>query len=187
METEASLEGAPIVSFNEDIRLPDSFLSTVRRSQFHSIENADISDDESMAHLIGLMFNFPEREFFIYLQKGASLTRPLRQAVDGQVLLCPQTDLEFYRHPSGGHGNFVKIRRGHEHFDWERELTASAQEFVRFTVVLSAWKRRKLEIEQHLEVQAQKASSPFEAKPGLYGFSVDLKKLWKLVKAKLRS
>lgn len=170
----------------KDIRLPDSVLSTVRRSMFHTIENADISDDESLAHLVGLMFNFPEREFFVYLEKGASLTQPLRRALDCQVFLCTQTDQEYFRHPNRASHDFVRVRQGKEIFDWERELTASAKEFVRFTLVLSAWKRRKLEIEQHLDVQAQKSSSPIEMKPGLWGFSIDLKKLWKLVKSKLR-
>lgn len=171
--------------FIKDIRLPDGVLSTVRRSEFRVIENADISDDESLAHLVELMFTFPECAFYVFLQRDASLTQPLRQAMDGKVFNCTQTDLEFFRHPNFKR-DFVKVHRGMERFDWQRELTATAKEFIRFTIVLSEWKRRQLEIEQHLETHAQRSSSPVELKPGLWGFSVDLKKLWKLVKAKLR-
>jgi hypothetical protein len=169
----------------KDVRLPDSAVSTVKRSEFHVIENADISDDEELAHLVETMFNFPEREYFVFLEKGAHLTQPLGHAMDGQIFRCTQTDLEFYRHPNFPL-NFVKIRSGMERFDWQRELAATAKEFIRFTIVLSEWKRRELEIEQHLQVQAQKSSNPIEMKPGLWGFSIDLKKLWKLAKAKLR-
>ncbi|CAN7388477.1 hypothetical protein LJR084_002472 [Variovorax sp. LjRoot84] len=174
-----------MTDFIKDLQLPDSVLSTVKRSEFRVIENADISDDEDLRHLIELMFNFPECAFYVYLQRDASLTQPLREAMDGKVFNCTQTDLEFFRHPNF-HCDFVKVRRGQERFDWQREVTANGKEFVRFTIVLSEWKRRKLEVEQHLEAHAQRSSNPIEMKPGFAGFSIDLKKLWKLAKAKLR-
>lgn len=171
--------------FIKDAQLPDSAFSTVKRSEFHIVENADVSDHEALTNLVETMFNFPERNFFVFVEKGASLTQPLQEAMDGQVFQCPQTDLEYFRHPKFPR-NFVKVRRGMEAFDWQREVTATAKEFVRLTVVLSEWKRRKLEIEQHLDAQAERSSSPIEMKLGLWGFSIDIKKLLKLVKSKLR-
>ena len=171
--------------FIKDAQLPDSVFSTVKHSEFYIVENADVSDHEALTDLIETMFNFPERNFFLFVEKGASLTQPLQEAMDRQVFQCPQTDLEYFRHPNFPR-NFVKVRRGMEAFDWQREVTAAAKEFVRFTVVLSEWKRRKLEVEQHLDAQAERSSSPIEMKPGLWGFSIDIKKLLKLVKSKLR-
>ncbi|MDM0043992.1 hypothetical protein QTH91_05825 [Variovorax dokdonensis] len=162
-------------------------MSSVKRIMVFNIENAEISDDAELSRLVQMMYNLPEAEFYLFLEKGASLTSQLRKAMDGHILHCTQTDLEIFRHPDGGRGNFIKIHRGKELFDWERVVTASSKEFVRFTIVLSELKRRELEIQQHLQAaQAQQSKNPLILEPNFNGIGISLPRLWALVKSWFR-
>jgi hypothetical protein len=161
----------------EQLRFPEELLTSVKHSKFYTIENRDISDEADLQRLLLLLFNHPERSFYVFLQKHASLRCPLDQAVGRGDILVIQTDLEFFRHPHGG-SDFVRISPGSESFEWEREVCSTETEYIRFTLTLSERKRREMSIEQHLAAQALKAANPLKLEPNVWGIGVDLKKLW---------
>ncbi len=168
----------------EELRFPDHLLTSVKRSQFHVMENRDISDEDDLQQLLLLIFNFPERSFYLFLQKHASLTEPLRRSVDGGDILVTQTDLEFFRHPKYP-SDFVRIRQGSESFDWERQISSTEVEYLRFTLVLSERKRREMNIDQHLTVQSRRSANPLKLEPNLWGIGIDLRKAWAWFKSRV--
>lgn len=170
----------------KEIRFPEYLATSVRQSKFHVIENRDISDPDDLHRLLRLLFDFPERSFYLFVQKQASLTDQLRQAVDSGDALITQTDLEFYPHPNFKH-DYVRIRRGQESFDWEKEVVASATEYIRFTLVLSERKRRAMEIDLHIDAHSRKSANPLKLEPNIWGIGIDLKKVWAWLKSKRRA
>ncbi len=167
-----------------ELRIPEHLLTSVTRSQFHVIENADISDQETANHLLNLLFDYPERSFYVYVQKNASVGLYLRQAIDAEDILVVQTDLEYFRNPSAPK-NFKKIHRSLDASLTPCESTPEQTEYVRLSITLSARKRRAMGVDQILEAQSQKSTNPLKLEPNLWGIGVDLRKLWTWVKLKL--
>ncbi len=168
----------------KEIRFPEELATSVKNSKFHIIENRDMSLREDVQQLLRLMFDHPERSFYLFVQKGASLSEEMGKALRSDDILASHTDLEFFRHPNF-QGDFVRIRRGNESFDWQREVTASQQEYIRFTLELSIRKRREMEVAQYLAAGAARDSSPFKLEPNYMGLGVDLKKLWASIRKRL--
>ena len=160
-----------------EVRFPEELASSVRKSHFHIIENRDMSLPEDVQRLYRLLFDHPERSFYFFIQKGASLSEEVGKALGAEEILASQTDLEFFRHPKFDR-DFIRIHRGAESFDWQREITGSAQEYVRFTLTLSIRKRREMELEQYLAANSATDSNPLKLQLTYMGLGVDLRKLW---------
>ncbi len=165
---------------------PEHLIASVRKSKFHVIENRDISDDQNLKRLLLYLFNFPERSFYLFVQKHASLTEPLRRSVDREDILIAQTDAYYFRHPKNAR-DFISITPGSEMFDWEREVSSTAQEYLRHKLVLSQRTHRAMSIDQQLGEQSRRAASPLKLEPNLWGVGIDLRKAWAWLKTLLRS
>jgi hypothetical protein len=167
----------------EEARFPEEFATSVKKSSFHVIENRDMSLPEEVERLLRVMFDHPERAFYLFVQKGASFSNPIGGALGSGDVLAVQTDLLFYRHPKFDR-DFVRIGLRSELFDWEREALLT-QEYIRFTLKLSERKRREMEVSQHLAAHAARSSSPLKLEPNIYGVGVDLRKLWASIRKRL--
>lgn len=167
-------------------RFPEHLMTTVRTTMVWNFENADISTPEDLHHLLSLMFDQPEHEFYVFLQKHASLTEDLARATDsiGGDIKVVQTDLRFYRRP--GTKNFMQVRSDDSQFEWVREV-AKTQEYIRFTLRLSERARREMEVKQHLAAHSEANANPLMIQPNFVGFGINLFKGWRWLKERLRS
>jgi hypothetical protein len=168
-------------------RLPEEMMASVETTFFWPIENADISTEEDLDQLLRVMYDCPEHEFYVFLQKEASKTAVLDSAMNvrGDISVV-HTDLRFYRHPKSGHGNFVRVRSGDADIESMREV-AQTQEYVRFTIRLSERKRREMEVRQHLAAHADANSNPLILQPNFNGVGINLPKAWARFRDWIRS
>lgn len=164
---------------------PEELMASVETTFFWTLENAEISTYEDLEKLLRLLFDCPEHDFYVYLQKGASKTAVLDSAMTlrGDINVV-KTDLRFYRHP-GGKGNFVRVLPEHADFDEMREV-AQTPEYIRFTVRLSERKRRDMEVKEHMAAHAAATANPLMLQPNVGGFGIDVLKAWAWLKARLR-
>lgn len=165
---------------------PEELMGSVETTFFWNIENAEVSTEEELEKLLRLMYDCPEHDFYLFLQKGASKTSVL----DGAMSLrsdinVTQTDLRFYRRPDSAKGNFVRIRSDDSDIDRMREA-AQTQEYIRFTIALSERKRRDMEVQQHLDAHKAADRSPWMLQPNFNGIGIDLAKAWAHIKGRFR-
>jgi hypothetical protein len=161
----------------EKIRFAEDLAASVKEIGFHVIENHEIFSSDDIDRLLKLMFDHPERIYYLFLQKSASLTAPLRAAIDSDDLLIRQADFAFYRHPKHEH-DFRRIPSGIESFEWKREVARSQAKYIRFTIILSERKRRKMKLATQLAAYSQMSGNALKLEPNFMGFGIDLRKCW---------
>ena len=158
----------------EKIRFAEDLATSVKKIRFHVIENDEIFSSDDIHRLLKLMFDHPERIYYLFLQKNASLTVPLWAAIDSEDLLLRQADFAFYRHPKYEHD----FRRIPSRTEWKREVARSQAEYIRFTIILSERKRRKMKLATQLAAYSQMSANALKLEPNLMGFGIDLRKCW---------
>jgi len=165
-------------------RFPNIVPDKITKSAFHVIENSDIQSEYELNQLANLMFEFPERRYYLYVEKEGQLNEWVRQAIDAGRLLAQETDFFYYRHPKHQR-DFVRIRGHMIQFDWERKVVDTQPMFRRLTLTLSEKTKRHLEIEQLLNEQSERNSNPLRLEPNFMGIGLDLKKAFVWLKRKL--
>jgi len=165
---------------------PQELMGSVETTFFWEFENAEISTDEDLSKLLRIMFDCPEHEFYIFLQKDASKTAVLDGAMTIRSdLNVTKTDLRFYRRPGRAKADFIRILPEHKDYEQWREV-AQTQEYLRFTVVLSERKRREMEVKEHVVAHTDANASPVILQPNFNGIGIDLPKAWAWLKARFR-
>lgn len=167
-------------------RFPDIAPDKITKRASHEIENDDIRSEEEVERLIHLMYEHPERSYYLFVEKGASINEFIKRTIDSDRLLATETEFYYYRHPKLVR-DFVRIRERTIRFDWEREVLNTQPMFRRLTLSLLERARRHLEIEQLLNAQSERNRSPWKLEPNFMGFGVDLKKLVAWLGCKLKS
>jgi hypothetical protein len=159
--------------FPETLPIPDS----VKESQFYIFEADDIQSYDDLQELIILLYQYPERDFYLYLEqvKGAN-SIPLKNLEDNGIL-TNETEFYFYRHPKFKR-DFVKIPYNSANFEWEKEVIKKWPMFMRIKLRLSEWKRCELKIIQEINIKKEIDSNPIELKPNFFGIGLDLTKGW---------
>lgn len=160
---------------------PMHLVDTIRRTEFYVILNDEMGTGEDISQIIERMFAEAESLFYLVVREGESFTAPLQNVLDAGEIRITLTDQHFYEHPNFRR-DYVKIVGGGTR-DWQRSLVARGRRFSRHTLVLSDATRRRLTAEEHLAIAEKKHKSPFEAKPGLWGFSIDLMKVGRWLKS----
>jgi len=170
----------------EELRFPGELASDVKRSQFYVIENGDISTDEDLNRLVELMFEFPERSFYLFAPKGECENHLVVGAEHHGILRIERWETQYYPHPNFKR-DWIKIDKPNPVWDWEKEVRASSPEYIRFTLKLTERWRRKLELREALaETEKPEDTNPLVLKPSFYGIGIDLPKVWKWVTKKWR-
>lgn len=141
---------------------PNIIPDQIDMSEFHIIEVDDVQSEEDLQHLITLMFNHPERDFYYFQKKDG----PTNQYLYKGDFIMNRTEFFFYKHPKFER-DYIKISREGGQCDWEKEVIEKGPVFVRIKLELSGRKKRELEIYQKLEMEKMIDSNPFELKPNL--------------------
>jgi hypothetical protein len=161
----------------EKIHFAEDLATSAKKIRFHVIENHEIFSSDDIHRLLKLMFDQPERIYYLFLQKNASLTAPLRAAIDSEDLLFLQADFAFYRHPKYEH-DFLRSRSVTESFEWKREVAGSEPKYIRFTIILSKRKRRKMKLATQLAAYSEMSANALKLEPNFMDFGIDLRKCW---------
>jgi len=156
--------------------LPDK----VEVIKYHRFENKDIQSEEALNELISLMFDHPERDFYVFAEKNSKPNTLLMKANKDGAILINEVELFYYRHPRDKR-SFVRISRNGGEFEWQKELTKQGPMFQRAKLELTARMKRRLEAFNKIELEKISDSFPIELKPNLFGIGLDLKKLFRFV------
>lgn len=157
--------------------LPDK----VEVIKYHRFENNDIQSEEALKELISLMFDHPERDFYVFAEKDSKPNTLLMKAnKDGEILIN-EVELFYYRHPKNKL-SFVRIPRNGGEFEWQKELAKQGHMFQRAKLELTARMKRQLEVRNKIELEKISDSFPIELKPNLFGIGLDLNKLFRFVR-----
>jgi len=157
--------------------LPDK----VEVIKYHRFENNDIKSEEALKELISLMFDHPERNFYVFAEKDSKPNTLLMKANKDGKILINEVELFYYRHPRDKH-SFVRIPRNGGEFEWEKELAKQGPMFQRAKLELTARMKRQLEVLNKIALEKRSDSFPIELKPNLFGIGLDLKKLFQFVR-----
>ena len=131
--------------------------------------------------LIHTIYADPDAEFLCYWPKDGGVNALIQNAIDRGMLADGEHEFFYYRREGAADRNFVRIERnacddsnaeilfGYEKRDvlWSRAVSAGKM-YVRTKLRLNE------RFERHLEVQSAADLNPIEAKPGLFGFNIDL-------------
>jgi hypothetical protein len=169
---------------------PDITPSKINKSAFHVIEENDIADEKALQHLLLCLFDFPERSFYYFHEKGRPIGVWIARARDGGQLLLNETEFFYYRHPNF-QGDYIRIKpRNAYAFEWEGEIVEKGPMFLRTKLELTPRMRRQMEVEHKIIIEHRMKQSrpehPWLLRPSLWGFGIDLHKAWPWLRSKLR-
>jgi hypothetical protein len=164
---------------------PDIFPDEIKMSERHDIENGDIQTEDDLKQLIILMFNHPERSFYYFTEKDGKPNELLARAKNIEAILMNKVEFFYYKHPKDKHV-YVKIYRNGGKFEWQKDVVKQKPMFIRIELELTEKMRRRLEVISKNEIEKAIDDFPLEFKPGFYGFSLDLAKLFRWVHRKFK-
>ena len=171
----------------EELRFPEELLTDVERSQFHSIENSDIANENDLNHLVELIFLYPERDFYLFGLKEQGANHLVVTAEHHGVIRIVRSESQYYPHPNIER-DWVKIDKQNPQFDWEKHAIENSPEYLRFTLKLTERWRRKLDLNEALSSsQVKEDKNPLLLTPNIYGMGIDLPKTWNWLKSWLKS
>ncbi len=159
---------------------PDS----VKQNFLHEFEDGDFDTDEQINDLISLMFEYPEREFFLFHNTNAPFSQKLRSAEKQNIILLNEVERFYYKHPKHKK-DYIRVPENNPKSDWEKALIESGPEFQRHTIKLTQKATRDSAISYKNYQEKQKIKHPFELKPNFYGLGIDLEKVYLWVRKKI--
>ncbi|MFZ5994142.1 MAG: hypothetical protein ACOYU4_04045 [Thermodesulfobacteriota bacterium] len=160
---------------------PDILPDEVTMSKHHDIENGDIQTEDDLKQLLLLMFNHPERSFYYFTEKDSKPNEFLAKAENQEAILMNKVEFFYYKHPKNNH-DYVKISRNGGEFEWQKEVVKQGPMFIRIEVELTKRMKRRLEVITKNEIEKSIDGCPLEVKPGFWGISLDVPKLWRWIK-----
>jgi len=153
-----------------------------KMTRMNYMSTDEFSASTAIPDLIHDMFWFPEDGYFIFCEANKGIEETLSTNLKNSGIEFELSQRCFYPHPNPGYKNdFVQILPGEANYEWQKEASAKT-EYSRHTLSLAAWKKKELDIAYTTEsvVHASKSPSPVvSARPGMFGFSIDLIALYK--------
>lgn len=169
----------------DDISLP--LPDKIKESSFYTYRDGDLYAKEQIQGLITLMFDYPEREFYLFLETGKKISKELQKAKHNNIVIIDHIENFYYLHPSPKAKNcFISIPGNNPTCAWQEEVIKKGPQFSRHSLRLTQKAKRDLEISYKNYKEKQKNKHPFELKPNFYGLGVDLNKIWPWIKKKFR-
>ncbi|MDY6970372.1 MAG: hypothetical protein SVR08_17200 [Spirochaetota bacterium] len=157
-------EGLPIVT--PDVDLPVLKLSpdAITISVHHVFETDEIRTDSNIEQICRWIFNYPERNFYLFLIEGVRENRDLIYNLEQKGLLAPTSEMHYYKHPSNRPKDYIQIHPDRIEFDWEKDVIKKGPKYVRLKLSLSERKRRELEIQEKIDSEKEANSNPMSNK-----------------------
>jgi hypothetical protein len=145
----------------------------------------DFQDINSIEDIVSDLYWFPSDNYYLFFKHGEDLSRNLWDAFDCQGIESKKTELYFYKRPNPAYSNdFIRLLPGELKYDWQINA-AQGEMYGRLTLSLDESRRKLLDIAQISQVTITKIQSNqpiFELKPGLWGFNLNLRSLFRRVK-----
>lgn len=117
----------------------------VAENVMYIFEQGDLDTEKQINGLISLIFEYPEREFFLFLKADVALSEKLKLAKQQNIILFSEVESFYYKHPKNIK-DYVKISGNNPQFEWEKELIKKGPEYRRFTLKLTEKAKRDLGI-----------------------------------------
>lgn len=166
-------------------RFPDIVPDSVRKTRLWVHENDDFKTEEDISTLLGLMYDYPEDDFFLFTPKGASINPLVASAVAASAIVIAESKGHYYPHPKFKR-DYVRIHETTVSWDWEREVLAQGNMHFRHELKLSEPARRQFEMQQLVEMQKTANSNPLKLEPNFMGIGIDLRKAYTWLKQQLK-
>lgn len=163
-----------------DIELPPP--TKVVQGCFYPLEAQDFQTPEDTDKIISLMYQYPERDFYLHLKQGDNI-RELLNRLENEGILSNTTESYYYKNPDYNR-SYQRIPPHAQHKatkEWQKNPM-----YFRITLTLSEWKKREMEIAQKIIMEKQADSNPLILQPNIAGFGIDLIKLWDVIKKVLK-
>jgi hypothetical protein len=154
---------------------------TNKQTTIHNFENAELTTKEQLEKLIKLMFDYPEREFYLFMEVGKKQNPRLKKAAEKNIILLNEVDCFYFKHPDIKN-DYIKIPGKEIQNDWQKKIIQTRPKFIRITLKLTKKTQRELEISYKNFRDKQKLGNPFEFKPNFCDFGVDLENVWPWIK-----
>ncbi|MCK5706471.1 MAG: hypothetical protein KAI43_02370 [Candidatus Aureabacteria bacterium] len=119
---------------------PDS----VKEHSMHIFKDDDFNTDAQIYDIVRLMFEYPEREFYLFHNASIQLSSKIISAEKQNIILLNKVDCFYYEHPQKKK-NYIKTSGNNSQIDWQKELIKNNQEYHRYTLKLT--KKAKLDLE----------------------------------------
>ena len=148
-------------------------------------ENGDFQTEEDLSGLLGIMYDFPEDQFFLFTPKAEGINPVVGGALAGSTIVIVESQGHYYPHPKFKR-DYVQIHEATAHWDWEREVLAQGEMYFRHELELSERARRQFEMQQLIEMQKAANSNPIKLEPNFMGIGLDLKKAFTWLKKQFK-
>jgi hypothetical protein len=146
---------------------------------------ADLQSEVAISNVVHDLYWFPDDERFLYFRYGVGIGVSLRTSLEEQGIEMKKTEMYFYRHPKPAYENdFVRVMRHADVPEWKLNAAKRAMH-GRVSLTLAPWRRKEMGFAEAAHVNTQIVGDKervFEAKPNFYGFSLNLHRLWRVVK-----
>jgi hypothetical protein len=136
---------------------PDITPSKISSTLSHEYLSRDIKTEKDFQGLIRLMFQFPERDYYIFQEYKAAGGELLRAKEEAGLILFRETEFFFYRHPDPTQRGFVHIERHDGNYETaeEKEIVEKGPMFMRSLLALPERTRRELEVYERLTLEEE--------------------------------
>ena len=170
------------------VEWPDELSAPVKvemRGRLICLSPDELKEDEEIVSLMQEIYLYPDDCYYIFTKVNEGFGKELASKLESKGLISKVNERCFYPHPNPGYKNdFVHLPIDIIIYDWHKEAIKK-QEHTRFTIELSPWKRKELDITYtaNATVQASEEKEPIvEAKPGIMGFNINLLALLEKIK-----
>lgn len=126
-----------------DLPPPDS----IEETQFYVIGNEDIKSRKELRELIKLMYKHQEATFYLFSQYRTPVNHFISKAEEKNIIMTNICEPYYYKHPKYER-NYIKIKRDHTEWDWERQVADASPMFNRITLKLTDQQIRKMDRKQ---------------------------------------
>ncbi len=135
---------------------PDITPSKITHKEVLNIEEFDIKTEEEFKSLIHDMFEYPERDFYYFQEKGSPKNQLMLSKEEAGHISFAETEFFYYKHPKFKRDYIHLERHADENGDeWEKEIIQKGPMFMRTTLRLPERTRRELEILRRLELEEE--------------------------------
>ena len=142
-----------------------------------SLTPSDLKTEEKINDLVHNLYWYPDEFYYIFTKVNEGFGEFLSSRFKKSGMLSKINERCFYVHSfSDMRNDFIHLPPDTVEYDWHREAILG-QEFSRFTIKLAPWKIKELDMVYTAEATAKamdEATPIIEAKPGLFGFNVNL-------------
>ena len=170
------------------VEWPDELSAPVKvemRGRLICLSPDELKEDEEIVSLMQEIYLYSDDCYYIFTKVNEGFGKELASKLESNGLISKVNERCFYPHPNPGYKNdFVHLPIDIIIYDWHKEAIKK-QEHTRFTIELSPWKRKELDITYtaNATVQASEEKEPIvEAKPGIMGFNINLLALLEKIK-----